>query len=419
MIKEDQISRIKQLHAEGLSVRAIAATLGIHRWTVKMYIEQPLRGLKVTRKKRPFLLEQANQEKLKALYQSVNFNCAVLRRCLVNKPELVDLAEGFTISERAVRRYFQEKYPYLRRPPKRAWQPFVCSPGQQLQIDFTEAKFKFSGQASEQKIYLFEAVYTYSHKGFVYICPDMTQASWLLGIAQCFVRFGIPREILCDNAKSLVLSNTKSSGAKFHPDFEWLCSPLGVRPRACQPCSPQTKGRVERIGGFIKHSALPEISVTNDIKSIAQLQVALDKWMAEVADARTFDGKTVRDLYTQERASLAFPENMVDMLSIACKPMIASAHASVHFFGTRIELPASCANTMVYVAVRHNGEYHISNAKGSTLVKGWLEPEKLQIFRFEDRQPSPSQDKTDLETTVFTQSEDFSALSKILGERHG
>ncbi len=56
---------------------------------------------------------------------------------------------------------------------------YRCEPGQQLQIDFVKTKFTFheeNGTAFEQDIYLFEAVYAWSRKSFVRVCPDMTQA---------------------------------------------------------------------------------------------------------------------------------------------------------------------------------------------------------------------------------------------------
>lgn len=51
----------------------------------------------------------------------------------------------------------------------------------------------------------------------------MSQASWLRAISECLLNFGIPREILCDNDKSLVLSNDGPKKVRFHPDFLFFC----------------------------------------------------------------------------------------------------------------------------------------------------------------------------------------------------
>ena len=73
-----------------------------------------------------------------------------------------------------------------------------------------QAKFRYGGSGStdaSSTVYIFEACYAWSRKSFVWVCPDMTQASWLLGIAKCLAVLGIPRTILCDNDKGLVIRN--------------------------------------------------------------------------------------------------------------------------------------------------------------------------------------------------------------------
>lgn len=244
--------KIRYRHSPGESERSIAQALGISRNTVHAYLVDENRGMEIhAPSKRKSILHKANQDRLKHLFNAVGGNC-VVAHILQDDPLAYGLTHDLFITERSVRRFFATHYPNLRSEPKPAFQPFHCYPGQQLQIDFIQTQFQFDGEPIAQKIYLFEAVYRWSRKGFVFVCPDMSQASWLMGITTCLMRYGLPQQILCDNDKSLVISHRRDGKAQFHPDFLWLCEPLGIKPQACRPNRPQTKGAVERFGRYVK-----------------------------------------------------------------------------------------------------------------------------------------------------------------------
>lgn len=195
---------IRYRNSLGESERSISKALGVSRNTVHAYLIDQKRGMVIhVPGKRKSILHEANQDRLKDLFTAVGGNCVVVTRILKDDPQTYGLPTDLSITERSIRRFFSTHYPHLRVDPQPTFQPFHCNPGQQLQIDFIRAQFQFDGELVTKTIYLFEAVYRWSGKGFVFVCPDMSQASWLMGISTCLMRYGLPQQILCDNDKSL------------------------------------------------------------------------------------------------------------------------------------------------------------------------------------------------------------------------
>ena len=73
---------------------------------------------------------------------------------------------------------------------------------------------------------------------------------------------------------------------RLNPAFEWLCKPLGIMPRAARPARPQTKGRCERFGGYIRTNALIDAAIDRKLHNRADLQAVLDEWIRNTADQR-------------------------------------------------------------------------------------------------------------------------------------
>lgn len=415
MLSAKQRQEIRHRHSLGESERSIALSMGINRRTVHAYIQDDTRGLKVVKRpSRLSILHSANQSTLLKAYEAVQGNCVVLSRLLQDDPNTYGLPEGFQITDRSVRRFFAEHYSHLKTSSKPAYQAFHCSPGQQLQIDFTQAKFQFADDEEPSKIYLFEAVYRWSHKSFVMICPDMTQASWLMGIASCLVKYGIPQEILCDNDKSLVIQHRYGDKPKFHNDFEWLCKPLGIKPRACQPNRPQTKGSVERFGRYLKENGLAYLNHKRHlIKDVAALQFHLNQWQEMYADKRQFKGKTVQELFLEEQPLLIQNNDMSQYLDITSFQTISSSRAGIHAYGYRIALPAEHKNTPITVLIRHNGEYRVSTLNGLQLSIGRIPIENLQRFKRTDRAPEEIESYWDSDQMVTKGHDPLNELRKL------
>ena len=387
---------IRRLHEEGFSQKAIAEHFGISRNTVRSYIFHKKKsiygnGEKVTRNRKQ-ILDSADKRLLCESFETTGNNSALLCKHINNNPELYGLPNGVTISERTVRRYMDKLMPKHKRKPK-VINSFTCEVGQQLQIDFTFAKYIFAGDKRPQTICIFEAVYPWSHKSFFRICPDTTQVSWLRGISDCLIQCGIPREILCDNDRSLVISNKGSNHVRFHPDFEWFCKCYGINPRACKPSRPQTKGAVERAGRYIKENGLKWTKLNfPDIKSVDELNTAIQEWVKTYADVeRKFSAeiKGVEGRYTVEEL-FAYEQNFLNVvknrqLTISYEMLSADPFGVIHVHGMAIKLPDSYRGRDVCISITSEGYYRVSNPYGDSVASGNIPEENLIKYKLKDK----------------------------------
>ena len=387
--------RIRHLAQTGMKIRQIAKETGIARNTVRQYLREATHGLKKSGGSRPFSLDKANAQKLRELFNSASGNSVVIQRHLQKDPQSYGLEPNFTISDRSVRRYFKARHPDLGAEAVDPSFTFTTEPGAQLQIDFVEARFQFAGKSRAETVYIFEAVYAWSRKAYVRVCKDMTQVSWLLGIADCLARYGIPRQILCDNDKSLVLSTDPTNGkARFHPAFLWLCKPLGILPIACRPRRAKTKGRIERFGRYLQENGLAECAIDRDkIPDRMHLQKALDRWIEEVADRRwvsVSDGhsRMIGDLYAEEKTLLSFPHQLRTTFDITTWVTKASKLATVNVYGVAVQLSKDLVDKVVYVSLRANGEILITTTGGAVVAQSVVPAENMREFR-RDQAASP------------------------------
>lgn len=396
MITYDSARTIRKLHSAGVSVKEIAKKLEISQPTVRAYIRDEQRGIKrsvVARPNRRTLLELANQEVLFEVYKDSTYNCETVTKKLNDDPCYFGLPASFKIAPRTVRSYISKHAPkptFARPEP----QYFESDIGQQLQIDFTYAKYKFKNDLRERLIYIFEAVYPWSHQTYFKIFPDLSQASWLRGISGCIFKYGAPREILCDNDKSLVTSHSKAGFVKYNREFRWFCEQFEITPIACKPGRPQTKGMVERAGRYLKGTGLGWVKVFHpEVSNIEELDAAIQIWNDKVASVdRTFDAYLgeqklekyqVCKLYEIERKHLGIINPSFD-LYISVKMVKVNKRGYVHIHGCTIPLPIDYAKSDVCVMVGAKGDYLITNLDGIQLSEGVIPERNLITYKFDD-----------------------------------
>ena len=393
MISEKQQLKLRELHADGHSVKDIAETLQISQPTVRAYLKDKNRGVvKKERKSRAKLLEQADQNALKDSYIKGSYNCKLVHYLVNKDPVKYGLPSDFKVSLRTVRRYMDKVAPKPTYAPEKV-RHFECAPGQQLQIDFTYASFIFPGENRPRKLCVFEAVYPWSHKSFFTICPDLTQASWLRGIYECILRYGVPQEILCDNDRSLVTRHTGKE-LQFNTEFFWFCEQFDIDPRACVPGRPQTKGAVERAGRFFKDNCLCWVKIEHpEVSTIEELNDAIQEWNETYAtDERVFeaavDGElkklTVRELFEIESKKLKHVNPDLH-LTIATKTLNVSKSGALYIHGLKLQFDNAFRNSSVTVSVCSNGKFLVTNLNSLVLHEGTIPKNNLMKYKLTDK----------------------------------
>lgn len=187
--------------------------------------------------------------------------------------------QGYAGGSTLVLRYIQ---------PKRVLRPnkqtvcFETPPGFQLQHDWGEIETVVVDQRCKDNV----AVNTlgYSRRCHVWAAPSQDAEHIYEGLVQTFRYFGgVPRTVLVDNQKAAVLTHDRDHRVIFNASFLQLANHYGFAPKACRPQCPRTKGKTERMVGYVKQHFFQRYRA---FESVAHLSQLLLQWLERVADQR-------------------------------------------------------------------------------------------------------------------------------------
>jgi transposase len=293
VVEGEVILAIRALADCGVGSKAIARAVGVARNTVRRYLRQ---SSEVEGQVRPAARRLTDDRRLEArtLYDGpAGGNAVVVQRLLAER--------GLTVSVRTIERAVAD----LRREHRVAQLATVrveTAPGDQLQIDFGQKRVRIAG--TEVRVFLLVAVLSYSRRLFVKAFLNERQDDWREGIAAAFTHFvGVPRTLLGDNARALVVGRDRGTGTVlFHPTYLAFCRDWDVQPRACAPYRARTKGKTEAGVKYVKRNGLAD----QPFDSFGALEQHLARWMT-IADQRchgtTREAPIVR-FEREERAAL-------------------------------------------------------------------------------------------------------------------
>ena len=156
---------------------------------------------------------------------------------------------------------------------------FETDPGHQAQFDFAEVKLPWG------KRWALLVVLGYSRLLYVEFVPRQTALTVMCGLERAFAAFGgVPRELLFDQMKSVIVEDHRGVGGKLLENAEFLrfAAHWGFRIRACRPYRAQTKGKIERPVGYLRGNFLYGRTFLGD----ADLGDQCTRWLADVANPR-------------------------------------------------------------------------------------------------------------------------------------
>ena len=130
---------------------------------------------------------------------------------------------------------------------------FETEPGRQAQVDWKEFGKQWV-DGHETKLYAFVMVLGYSRMPFIRFTIDMRQSTLLACHTLAFAYFaGVPKEILYDNMRTAFEPDTEGV---WHPTRRLAACAVhyGFVPQRCRVRRPETKGKVERLIGYLDHN---------------------------------------------------------------------------------------------------------------------------------------------------------------------
>ena len=289
MLSKEDFAVIKALNKRGVYQKDIAEQLGVHPKTVSRALKRgkaPFRE----KKKRVCKLDPYKPTVDRLLAEGV-WNAVVILREIQ--------AEGYEGGDTMLRAYIAPKRPL--RAGKQTVR-FETKPGQQLQSDWGEVTTVIAGAESKVSFIVNELGYS---RRFHFWCTDSQDAEHTYeGIIRSFEYLGgTTEEVLVDNQKSAVLKHSARGVVRFNERFLDLSHHYGFTPRACKPHRAQTKGKCERMVGYIKHHFFQRY---REFESWAHLNQLAEQWLREEADQRMHGTvkEVVAERFTREAPTL-------------------------------------------------------------------------------------------------------------------
>lgn len=270
MLKKEDWMDIKVLAEKGVYQKDIARELGVHPKTVSRALKRggPPPGERP--KARQSMLDPFKPY-IDDLLKDGVWNGRVILRELQTK--------GYTGSTTIIGDYIRPKRP-LRE--SKATVRFETGPGQQMQHDWGEIVTMVAEKPT--KAYFNVNTLGFSRR-FHFWCTERNDAEHTYeGIIRSFEYFGgIPREVLVDNQKSAVIRHRIGEKVRFNERFIDLAGHYGFTPHACRPYRARTKGKDERMVGYIKHNFFVRYRKFESFTHMNQLALT---WLQEEADLR-------------------------------------------------------------------------------------------------------------------------------------
>ncbi|WP_308389015.1 IS21 family transposase [Acidithiobacillus sp. AMEEHan] len=278
MLTQEQAVEIKILARQGMGIRSIARELGISRNTVRRYLQENPEPARYRRPAAP----PTKLDPFKAYLQG---------RMEAARPHWIPAtvllreiqAQGYGGGYTQLKAYLAP----FRKPTPEPLFRFETAPGQQMQADFTTIRL------GRNPLRAFVATLGYSRASFVRFCSHEDGESWLEGLRLAFAYFGgVPRRVLFDNARSVILERDAYGEGKhrWHPGLLNLAGEYGFQPQVCRPYRAKTKGKVERFNRYLKESFVtPLLATLRSAGLVLDVDTAnahVGPWLENVAHLR-------------------------------------------------------------------------------------------------------------------------------------
>ena len=293
----DQVHVIRHKHlVEGQGIRRIAREMGLHRVTVRRYLQQSEPARKESGI-RPQPVLSVVGPRIEALIEEWAPRLKAKHR--LTSPRLYRQLreEGIEVGERTVRRYLAER----RRRDAEVYIPLVHRPGDEAQVDFFEVTVDEGGV--RRKAWKFLMRLMYCGRDFIHLYDRCDRPCFLDGHVRAFAHLGgVARRLVYDNLSAAVKRILGLKERELTDRFKALASHHLFEPCFARPGQGHDKGGVESRGKSIRLQHLTPIVAGPDLETIsaAVLTDVERLWRQRRHD----DGRLLSELYEEDRARL-------------------------------------------------------------------------------------------------------------------
>ena len=343
MLSQEDYIVIRTLKKRGVYQKEIAAELGVHPRTVSRAIQRGS-APQPQRRSRSSKLDPYKPQIDRLLAEGVWNAVVILREIQV---------QGYGGGSTILRGYIQ---PQRKQRQSKATVRFETPPGRQLQSDWAEITTEIGGE--ETKVCFIANTLGYSRR-FHFWCTDCMDAEHTYeGVIRSFEYFGgVTEEVLVDNQKAAVLSHRSGESPRFNLRFVDLADHYGFVPRACQPYRARTKGKDERMVGYIKQHFFVRYRAFD---SWAHLNQLAEQWLCQEADLRLHGTvkEVVAERFQREAPVLQpLPSLRYDTAYIERRQVAWDGYIDVR--GNRYSVPGQLTGQTVAVHISLDGSLRV------------------------------------------------------------
>jgi len=355
----DEYLEIKQLARQGIGKSEIARRLGIDRKTVRRYLSET--GGPPQFQKRP-----GRDSQVKPFEEYLKKRLA--QGCTNGKVLLREIKEqGYQGGYTALKDFLRP----LRQDGR--WQAEIRwegPPGQYAQADWGHFAVQLPDR-SLMKLYAFVFTLVYSRVTYVeWSCgTDMATLEHSHEYAFAYVG-GVPRYIVYDRMKTVVLGEDGQGNVRFHPAFLDFARYWGFTPKATPPYWPGGKGKVESGVKYVRRNFWQGLV---SIAGVEDLNHRCREWLDRVANTR-IHGTTGRVPFEMLKEEGLQP--LDGRVPYPASPAVlrhVSRDSLVSYGGCRYSLPAEWAGKNVWVRAV-TGDRIVVSARGKIISEQPLEP---------------------------------------------
>jgi transposase len=286
-----QWQQVNDLRDQGLSIRAIAYRLGLHRRTIRRALRTQRPPVR-TSATRASIIDPHRGWLLARLQQYPELS--VVRLCSQLKEH------GYTGGYSTVKQCVAELRPRL----KPAHLTLSFAPGECAQVDWGY----WGGldvPGGRRRVSYFVMVLCHSRMLYAELFMGEATEHWLRAHRNAFEHFGgTPARVMVDNCKTAIITpRCGGAPAELNPAYEEFAQHYGFRVDPCNVRRPNEKGRVENAVGYVRSGFL----AGREPGSLAAVAPALADWLQNHANQRLHatTGRRPAELFAEaERVAL-------------------------------------------------------------------------------------------------------------------
>ena len=223
---------------------------------------------------------------------------------------------------------------------------YMTGPGEAYQMDWGFVNV-LDSDGAESRVACFAMICHHCGQRYIEFFPNAKQENLFIGMVHAFLYMGIPRYVLTDNMKSVVIRRDSYGHPIWNSDYEAFMKTIGFETKLCKPRHPFTKGKVERLIRFVKENFI----VGRCFSNLSDLNESALNWCYEQNSIFHKAIGGIPQLLHSEKCSnvVASITESLSVLEYLCPERRISFDGFIEYEGRRFGVPYSYTRKTVRV----------------------------------------------------------------------